>query len=429
MKLLKGFPYSVLYLILLSSATLYVWSNHLENYGIPIVLGLMFLFFLFSKDTMPTIPLLFNALFMVSTAPTDFESIPVYLYLTPAVLIGGMVLHIIIYRVSIFKGKMLLGIAIMFFAMLLSSMNASNLDIYYFLYASVGLLYALFYMFYRNTLNKDHTAYLLKMMLILGILVSAQIVVYYLGVEDIRFALEHKTIQLGWGISNYIATYLIMFVAVTFYYAKTSKFTFIYLLVAFIEIALIAFTGSRGGMVAFVVMFPVLIFLLFFKSKKKNLTFLSFLLVGDIAFIGIFLNYDFIDSVFFRFENMLFDDTGRYEIYVDAIHKFLEYPIFGGGLFARDASRDFNMFHNTILHTAATLGSVGLIALFIQYFNQFWITIKGFKNESLFLVAALIGANLHGMVDNVYYMPQFMIIMLLIVSVMEVATTIKKQPV
>ncbi len=419
MAILKKFPTSILYLVLLSLSTLYVWTNHLEYIGVPIVLLLMFILFIFSKDTIATVPLLFNALFMVSTAPTSFSDAPLYLFLTPVVLIGGMILHIIIYRVNIFKGKMMLGIGLMFLAMILSSFNVLNLDIFYFFYTSIGLLYALFYLFYRNTLSKDYTAFLLKMMFILGLLVSLEVIIYYLGVEDVRYALEHKTINLGWGISNYIATYLIMFVSVSFYYAKKAKVGILYLLVAFVEIALIAFTASRGGMVAFVALFPVLIFLLFFKSNKKKIHFLSLFLIADIFFIVSFINYDFINSVFFRFENILFDDSGRFEIYVDATKKFLEHPIFGGGLFARDATRDFNMFHNTILHTAATLGTIGLLSLIIQLWQQFKITINQFKDEGLFLAAALLGAHIHGMVDNVYYMPQFMLLMLLIVAIRE----------
>lgn len=419
MKNIKNFPYSIYYLILLSSATLFVWSNHLENIGVPIVLALMFLFFVFSKDTMPTVPLLLNALFMVSTAPTSFESAPLFLYMTPIALLGGMIIHIIKYKVNIFRGKMILGIAIMFIAMVLSSFNAINVDIYYFFYASVGLLYAFIYMVYRNTFDKDHTEYLLKMMLILGVLISFQVIFYYLSVEDVRYALEHKLINLGWGISNYVATYLIMFIAITFYFAREKKLGFIWIFVGFVEIALIPFTASRGGMVAFVGMFPILMGMLLIKSKRWFINSAVIMLVLTIGLYIVDANYEFVESMFFRFENLMFDDTGRFDIYVDAINKFLANPIFGGGLFARTAARDYNMFHNTILHTAATLGSLGLIGLGIQLWQQFKITLNNFKIEYLFLAASLLGAHVHGMIDNVYFMPQFMVLMLIIVSVVE----------
>ena len=68
------------------------------------------------------------------------------------------------------------------------------------------------------------------------------------------------------------------------------------------------------------------------------------------------------------------------------------------------------------------MGIMGSISLVIQLFQQFRITLGKFKVENLFLAAALLGAHAHGLVDNVYLMPQFMILMLLIVSVVEVAS-------
>ena len=425
MSKIKNFPYSVWYLILLSSITLVIWSFHLENVGIPAVLVLMFLFFVFSKDTMPTVPLFMNGLFMVSQTNWSFETIPLFIFMTPLAIIGGMIVHIIKYRVDIFKGKMLLGIGIMILAMALSSINAVTVDLYYFFYCLIGVFYALVYMFYRNTFDRDHTAYLMKMMLILGILISAQVVIYYLYVEDIRIALEQKSINLGWGISNYIATYLIMFISITFYFVKKTKFGFLWIFVAVGEMVMLVFTASRGGMVAFAVLLPILIVLLFWKAKNWWKFILSFLFSAVILYILIYYNYDFVSSVLFRFENLMFDDSGRFEIYLDALSKFMSNPLFGAGLFARTGTGDFRMFHNTFLHTLATMGLVGIVGLIVQLWTQFKITIGKFKNVNLFLVVALLGAHIHGMVDNIYYMPQFMILMLLIVSVAEFSTELE----
>ena len=45
--------------------------------------------------------------------------------------------------------------------------------------------------------------------------------------------------------------------------------------------------------------------------------------------------------------------------------------------------------------------------------------INRFTIEKTILLIALIGANIHGMVDNVYYMPQFMIIFFIIIAGVE----------
>jgi len=96
--------------------------------------------------------------------------------------------------------------------------------------------------------------------------------------------------------------------------------------------------------------------------------------------------------------------------------------LFGSGLFARVGTKDYNMYHNTFLHTLATMGILGGVSLAIQLFEQFKITLGRFKMANLFLAAALLGAHVHGMVDNVYFMPQFMILMVIMVAVIEVSS-------
>jgi len=271
-------------------------------------------------------------------------------------------------------------------------------------------------MFYRNTFQKEHVQYLIKLLFILGILISLQVLLFYLGVEDVRAALEQKTLNLGWGISNYVATYLIMFIPTTLYYARTSKWSPVLLLLAFFETAMLMFTGSRGGMVAFAVMVPFYAFFLLFKSSswRNNLIYIG-LILEAVLFI-IYINYDFVSSVFFRFENLLFDDTGRFDIYQNAIAIFKEHPLFGGGLFARVGDKDYTMFHNTIFDTLATMGIIGGVGLGFQLFQQFKITLGKREVVNFLMALALLGANVHGMVDNIYYMPQFMVLMIVIVT-------------
>jgi hypothetical protein len=371
---------------------------------------------------MPTVPLLLNALFMVSQTKWTFDTAPLYIYLTPISIVGGMVIHLIRFKINFVKGKMLIGVLIMFGTMLLSSFNAQEINIYYWFYASIGLLYAIIYLFYVNTLEGNHIKYLMKVMLILGILVSLETLIFYLKVDDIVYAVEHKLIDLGWGISNYVATYLIMFSSITFYYIRTAKYGYFWIPVAIFEIVMIFFTLSRGGIVSFAGLLPILIFMTLYKSHRwwKILILVVVSIIGYALIIWAGLNLA--QALFERFRVLLFDDTGRIEIWIDALAKFKEHPIFGAGIFAREGTKDYNMYHNTVLHIMATMGIVGLGSLLIQLYQQFRITLGKFKIENLYLAAALLGAHAHGLVDNVYLMPQFMVLMLLIVSVVEVSS-------
>jgi len=422
MKKIIGFTYSTYFLVLMSAFTLFIWTNNLESIGIPIVLLLLFLVFVLFKDPMPTVPLLLNALFMVSQTNWAFDTAPLFIYLTPVSIVVGMIVHLLRFKVKFVRGKMLVGVLMMFAAMLLSSINANELSIYYWFYASIGLLYALIYLFYVNTLDGNHIKYLMKMMLILGVLVSLETLMFYLKVDDVVYAVENKLINLGWGISNYVATYLIMFISITFYFIRTAKYGYFWIPVALFQMLMLLFTISRGGIVAFVGLFPVLVFMTIYKSHRWW-KILILVVISAIVFAGvIWAGFNLASALFERFSVLLFDDTGRIEIWIDAIAKFKEHPLFGAGIFAREGTRDYNMYHNTFLHVLATMGIIGLISLLIQLYHQFRITLGKFKIENFFLAAALLGAHAHGLVDNVYLMPQFMVLMILIISVVEIAS-------
>ncbi len=412
--------FSPVYLAVISLVTAVLWYFHLEEYGIPAFLALMFVIFVFFEDIMPAVPLLMNALFMVSKTDLTFANIPVYLYMTPVVLILGILIHVIRYKVKFFRGKMTLGIGVMFLAVLLSTFNAEEVNLNYVFYMVIGLLYVFIYFFFNNSMKGNHVDYLIRMMFILGILVSVETLLFYIRSNDLINDLENKTINLGWGISNYIATYLIMFIPTTFYYAKKYKYGFLFLLVALFETAMMLFTVSRGGITAYAVELVILLVYLFVRNKRWYASFYTIiaLILGVLA--AVYFRQDIFVAAFDRFGRLLFDDTGRLEIYADAWAKFKSHPLFGAGIFARtDVDGNFRMFHNTILHVMATMGAIGLVGLVIQVVTMFLVVLKRWHSESVILAIAMFGAHLHGMVDNVYLMPQFMILLFLIIAVME----------
>ena len=130
---------------------------------------------------------------------------------------------------------------------------------------------------------------------------------------------------------------------------------------------------------------------------------------------------DYLIPLFERFKELdLYDGSGRVDLWKQAIEKFKEFPIVGAGLFARVEGDYFGFYHNTILHTLASLGIIGLISLLWQAFAVVKIIFNKINHEKGVLLIAIVGANIHGMVDNVYFMPQFMIIFFVIVAVIEI---------
>ncbi len=416
------FFFSLPYLITLSLTTLGFWYFGLERIGIPIFIGAIFILLILKKNTMPVVPLLLNPLFMISQTSWSMDSIPTYLYFVPVALILGFLIHVIRFRVKLFRGELLIGLALMTAALFLSLINAQLIDMTYWFLVIVGIFYIFVYFFFVNSIEGDNTQYLIKLFVILGLLVSVEVFLYYVGVDDVVTALKNKTINLGWGISNFIATYLVIFISATVYYVKKFKMHIIWALILFFEIAMLIFTLSRGGILAFAVTSILLVVYMFVQYEHK-LNLLINLVIGLAILAAIFYWKEaYITTIWDRLKTEMLTDSGRFAIWQAAFDKFKAHPLFGVGLYSRVIDGNYlGLNHNTIIQTAAAFGCVGLLALLVMFIEVLKIFFYKLNHEKAILLIALFGANIHGMVDNIFYMPQFMIIFFIIIAVVEIA--------
>jgi O-antigen ligase len=179
------------------------------------------------------------------------------------------------------------------------------------------------------------------------------------------------------------------------------------------------FTLSRGGISAFFITFFFLIYYLYHKSDEKNKLTVSILIGVFALIISVFIAKDYYLAIYYRLTDGFFVDNGRFILWEEALNKFIANPLFGSGLFARVRGSYFGFYHNTFMHTLATLGIIGLISIIWQIIVILKIFFNNITIQKMILLIALFGANLHGMVDNVYYMPQFMIIFFVIIAAVE----------
>lgn len=432
----KNFFTKIPYLLSVSILTLFFWYKGLESIGIPLFLTVCFFILIFTRNSIHILPFLLNSLFMISQTEWNLDLIPIYMYLAPAVLILGMLLHAIRFKVNIFRGKFLLGIGLLSLALIVSTIvNTEVYDINTVLVFNVAIFFVLLYGFFANTIKGDNLLYLIRIFVILGILISFQVLIFYLriylaeGSPAVHDALAHKEIDLGWGISNFVATYLIMFISSVTYYVKKYKLHLFWIILALFEISMLLFTLSRAGILAFLATSVFLVLFMFIKYEHKLTLFLN-LIMGVLVFGGIiYFAKDYFITVIERLELLRLDDSGRIELWEEAVGIIKTNPIFGKGLFARSTHVGLNelrMFHNTILHALACFGILGGLALIVQFVSILRIFFYQFNQEKAILLISLIGANIHGMVDNTYFMPQYMILMFVIVAVVENAGKIDK---
>jgi O-antigen ligase len=395
--------------------------NQLDFFGMTLFALISVVILFFSKKTIHVLPFFFNMMFMISQTEWSLETIPIYLFILPGLMALAFVIHYIKFSQGWVKGKLLFPLLLMLSAMVFSIFNSDIIDINYAFYLVIGLFYVLIYIFFIQTIKGDNLDYIIRLFMVLGVLISFQVLVYYLNTDDILIALESKSIDLGWGISNFIATYLIIFISISIYYVKTKKLKFITTLIIAFEIIMLLFTLSRGGVLAFLVLIPLLLYYLYHGQKNKTTITMYLLLLGILLSVIFSIATEYFLPLFERFKNLkLTEGNGRVDLWIQAYDKFMTYPIFGAGLFARVEGDYFGFYHNTIMHTLASLGIIGFISLLWQAIVVFKIFMRRMTLEKGVLLIALIGANLHGMVDNVYFMPQFMILFFVVIAATEI---------
>ncbi|MFP4477895.1 MAG: O-antigen ligase family protein [Candidatus Izemoplasmatales bacterium] len=410
------------YFSILSGFTFFIWLNQLDFLGMTIFVLASFFVLIFVKNTIHVVPFIFNMLFMISQTEWSLESIPVYLYVLPIILTLGFIVHYIRFKEKREKQSILVKpLLLMFLAIVLSIINTEIFDLNYIFYIGIGAFYLLIYLFFVNTIKGENLDYLIKLFIVLGLLISTQVLYYYLSTGDIAEALTTSRVDLGWGISNFIATYLIMFITATIFYIKTKKYRLITVIIVAFEILMLIFTLSRGGVLSFIAILPLLLYYLYHGQKNKiELTLYLFMILVLLVTVFV-IRTDYFIPLFERFKTLdLYDGSGRVELWKQALEKFKEHPILGAGLFARVEGDYFGFYHNTILHTLATLGVIGLISLLWQAYGVVKVIFTKLNLEKGILFIALVGANIHGMIDNVYFMPQYMIIFFVIVAAIEI---------
>lgn len=186
---------------------------------------------------------------------------------------------------------------------------------------------------------------------------------------------------------------------------------------------MLLFTLSRAGIIAFLMTSIMMVIFMFVKYDRKWNLFLNLVIgVVLVSTIAYFLRSYFI-TIWERLELFGLDDNGRIDLWTEAWDKFRLHPIFGAGIFARSLE-ELRLYHNTVLNILAWFGALGGVALLIQFVSLLRIFLTKINQRKAILLIALIGVNLHGMVDNIYMMPQYMIILFVTVAFVENATKV-----
>lgn len=391
------------------------------------VLAIVFLVIavIFNLNRMALIPLLFaNIISYRSVALNDNLVIMIVI----GIIIVPLILYDLFSKYKInFKDKIVVALFVFLLINIMSLINTNSETI---LLGVVGvsqiLLYTLVYLYFSKHKNKDAFVYFAKNASAMGIAIFIQLMI--LIVEFDGGIITKNDMNLGWGVSNYVAMLVTMLIPLTFYlYIRNQKNMFALLAVG-VEFLVIIITQSKGALLAWVLaVIPFIIFAYIYAKNKKLIIIHGSMFLGVII-VGVFF-ISRIDSVWSEFIEYFtsmstrgwFNDENRLKLYSIGFDLFKENPLLGAGSYTGQYYIKINNieninYHNYVIQTIATVGLLGLINFgYLLYLFTRKTLQKNFMNISVLFIIILF--SIHGLVDTTWYNPLLMIPFFIIMAI------------
>ena len=203
---------------------------------------------------------------------------------------------------------------------------------------------------------------------------------------------------------------LTMLLPIHFYLAAFSKkFSFVFYLTGVISYIAIVLSLSRSSLlVSTILIFASVIYVCFYgKNKISNRIITVFFIIVGIT--GIVILWDKIQNILNDYIVRGLSDNGRFNIYIDGLVKYLQYPVFGTGFFSYSIHQSGWLpfgFHNTIIQMLASCGTVGIVAYLYHRFKTVQICYKKKSARNFPLYLSIAGLVLTSLLDvhffNIY---------------------------
>ncbi|HOK82330.1 MAG TPA: O-antigen ligase family protein [Clostridia bacterium] len=296
------------------------------------------------------------------------------------------------------------------------------------------------YLFFSMNVDKKNDRvlkYVLKLMFVNSIIVSLQLIITYGGVfadggkDALINYIKYKNLNIGWAGGNNAAPVLAMCMPAGLYYAlKDRKASFIFILVAFIEYALVISTGSRGTILILTIALPFILCYMMAKSPRKLQTGLTISVSFAVAVLLAGLFAKDLLAAFSEIINRGLSDNGRFTLYKEALGAFVKYPVFGAGWDYRlgELYNDGPVpywYHSTALQILANMGVIGAIFFGYFYYWRYRTLLADRVPAKLALFAGVLIFDLYGMIDVNFFGPTFFVMMLILTFAVE--TTIEPE--
>ncbi|HEY8423178.1 MAG TPA: O-antigen ligase family protein [Clostridia bacterium] len=397
------------------------WAFSLVFLGLWIFTILIILLMVTQKNSIYALPIFLIIFYMFP----DFKEAYYFAGINLGLCVLAAIYHIFAYKVKLDKGELFYPIMATFLAGAVGGIVYTTMTYGLWHYIKDTLFILMLavsfgggYLFLNSTITLeedfDYKKYISYAFLCLAFLLIAQMATYYARVEDPFKAIANKTLRVGWGNTNTIATVLMAAVPFILYLSTQYKYGMFFLPAAFLAYGAIWVTQSRGCILASTPLLFFYVIYLIIKTKDKKRYWLiacaGLCVIAAAALLVIFK-----DRLFELFKNMFakgLDDSGRFELYKEAWELFKKHFLFGTGYFYKtDQIESFMyMFHSTPLQIMANLGVAGVIAFGYFYYYKYKILLKN-RNHSfgMAIIISIVSLELYGLID-VYLVVYFLAI-------------------
>ncbi len=271
---------------------------------------------------------------------------------------------------------------------------------------ALAFSFVYFYIYIYNTLEwTENTAvYVARVIALAG----AVIIVQFLELMLIDQPQNKNDLVLGWGMSNNIGGMLAMFMPACFYLAYKCRAGLAYYILGIAEYAVVVRTLSRTALLVGAMVLVASIVLLCIRGRNVR----SIRIFNIVLAVALLLCIVIPNPLWELVEHYIvagFDDSGRYDIWLNGLKNFLRAPVFGVGFYtpiAPDYSYEIenwvfpDMYHNTFIQMLAACGIVGLAAYVFHVVQGILLMFRKTTSERLFFFLVIFSLSAMSLLDN-----------------------------
>lgn len=386
----------------------------------------------FKKDSYWfTILLVFTP--FIFARPFSAKTIPWELIVAVVLAAAGLIVSLVRFKYELKQGPFFIGLALFGISCIAGGLfNFHKIYFLQFLVVSLMVIGLLVLFIYLQSTCSISFLDLAKIMFTLGMFITMQCFAYLFTGNSIAQVLSYKGMDLGWGISNNVATIMALVTPFTFYlvlhYQKWKSLLFAILFIP--QAIATIFTYSRGGIAAFVLMAVVTYAYGFFVAKDRFAYFLLgtgvIVSVCLIIALGLAFKPDVMKNMFRIIGVKPNDMNSRLNIYKTYMINLKPNYFFGKGMFEPFNNHfsfgvpngsNYLWGHGTWIHCLYTTGIFGVIIWLYHTLDKYIFLLKEHSKETMIVFFGFLCSGLYGMIDVSFYFINYMILFIVILSI------------